>query len=62
MSGWSRQKGNMNRPEIFIVDQSNQFFNELVLKPVVTDAFCMQLKQKVLVNIVLIHKIITGTV
>lgn len=62
MSGWSCQKGNISGPKIFIADQSNQFFNKLVLKLVITDLFCIQLKQKVLVNIVLIYKIITGTV
>lgn len=59
MSGCSCQKGNTSSPEIFIV---NQFLNKLVLKPVITGSFNIQLKQKVLVNIVLMHKIITGTV
>lgn len=31
MCGWSCQKGSMSRPEIFIVDQSHQFFTKLDL-------------------------------
>lgn len=51
----------MRRPEIFVVDQRNKSFNKLVLNPVITDSFCIQLKQKVFVNVVLIHKMLTGT-
>lgn len=31
LCGWSCQKGSMSRPEIFIVDQNNQFFTKLKL-------------------------------
>lgn len=62
MSGCSCQKGNTSSPEIFIVNHSNPFFNKLVLNPVITDSFYILFKKKLLVNIALMHKFITGTV